>query len=85
MQILDTYKNIIDISRSNQRLQIILVKVTEKALDFGQKYQRKGELKKFIDFMKRMFRETKQSIAREPDIYNKFKNFTELHNRETRT
>ena len=35
--------------------------------------------------MKRMFRETKQSIAREPDIYNKFKNFTELHNRETRT
>lgn len=61
------------------------MKVTEKALDFGYKYQRKGELKKFIDFMKRMFRETKQSIAREPDIYNKFKNFTELHNRETRT
>ena len=47
--LLDTYKNIIDIVRRNKKLEDLLVSTSEKAYDFCLKYKRRNEFKRLSE------------------------------------
>ena len=48
----DTYRNIVDIVRSNNKLENLMVSICEKGISFLVKYQRKYDFKKFYEYLK---------------------------------
>ena len=48
----DAYRNIVDIVRSNNKLENLMVQICEKGIQFLVKYQRKYDFKKFYEYLK---------------------------------
>jgi len=51
-QVLECYKNLIDIMKVNKKLEDFMIQTIDKLLAFCLLYKRKAELKRFIDYQK---------------------------------